>query len=308
MKEKIKKTGKFAIAKGKFILMLVGILILALLIKKVGVGELLEIIKGMNPFYIVLAIVPWILTLVIGAYRLKKLVKADIGFFEMFRIYCYGYLLNYASPIQGFGAGAKIAMLKMKKVKISKSSASVGSEIGYDVLFTLAIVVVFFVYNLNFVAEQLKKVLNVNLIIAAAIIALVLLAAAWLLRKRQFVKEFFEHFFSSFRLKRMVKLMPATFFLWLLPACVIYLFFIAVNSPISYWIVLGSISAGFIFGLASFIPGGLGIRDAITAYLYSLSGIPIETTISIAIFNRFFTLGSVLIIVMVLKIYETMSS
>lgn len=304
MKDKIKKTGKFALRKGKFVLMLVGILILALLIKKVGVKELFDIISRMNPLYVLLALIPWILTLVFGAYRLKRIVKAKISSYEMFKIFCYGYLLNYASPIQGFGAGAKIAMLKMKKVKISKSSASVSSEIGYDIIFALAIVIIFFIYHLNFLVEQLRKALNMDLIIAAGIIFAVLLVIALSLRKKEFVKEFFEHFSASFRLKNMKRLMPATLFMWVLPSLSVYLFFIAVGSPIPYWIVLGSICVGFIFGLASLIPGGLGIRDAITAYVYSLSGISLETTISIAIFNRFFTILTVLLIIIILKVYE----
>lgn len=308
MKERLRKTGKFAIRKGKFILMLAGILILALLIKKVGLRELWEIVKGMNPAYVALALVPWILTLVVGAYRLKRLVKADISFFEIFRIYCYGYLLNYASPIQGFGAGAKIAMLKMKKVKISRSSASVSSEIGYDIMLTLAIVLIFFVYHLDFVAAQLKQVLNVKVLFAGIIIVIALLTAALFLRKHKFVREFFMHLAGSFRLRRMAKLMPATFFLWVLPATTIYFFFLAVNAPVSPWIVLGSICIGFIFGLASFIPGGLGIRDAITAYVYTLSGVSLHTTISVAIFNRFFTIMVVALVVVLLKVYEPFRS
>src|SRR3989344_4402986 len=139
MREKIKKTGKFMLRKGKLTLMLIGVIILALLIRKAGIAELLGIIRQMNPFYVIIALIPWLLTLVFGAYRLKHIVDSKLSFFEIFRIYCYGYLLNYASPMQGFGAGAKIAMLKMKKVKFSKSSASISSELAYDILFTLII-------------------------------------------------------------------------------------------------------------------------------------------------------------------------
>ncbi|MFC1729997.1 YbhN family protein [candidate division KSB1 bacterium] len=304
MDERIKKTGKFAIAKGKFLLMLVGLLILVLLIKKVGLAQLMSIVNEMNPIYVLIAAVPWIFTMFAGAYRLKKLVSADINFFEIFKIYCYGFLLNYASPIQGFGAGAKIAMLKMKKVKVSKSSASVGSEIGYDILFSLAVVMIFFVYHVDFLINQLKEVLNLNLIYIGLIILLMLIVAAGILRKHKFVVEFFEHLIGSFKLNKMKKLLPVTLLMWVLPATVIYLLFIAAGSPISYWIALGSICIGFIFGLASFIPGGLGVRDAITAYVYSLSGVPLDMTISIAIFNRFFTIGIVLLVVIFLKAYE----
>lgn len=304
MKESIKKTTRFAISKAKFVLMFVGLLILVLLIRKVGLNESIRIIKGMNPAYLIVALIPWVLTLVFGAYRLKRLVKADIGFYEMFRIYCYGYLLNYASPIQGFGAGAKIAMLRMKKVKISKSSASVGSEIAYDLIFTAVIVLIFFAYHFQFVYEQLKKVLNAELAVFGAAVIIAVLTAVFLLRKRVFFREFFEHMFDSFRIKDMLHLMPVTALLWILPSIVIYMFFIAAGSPISFWIVLGSISIGFIFGLATFVPGGLGVRDAITAYIYSVSGASINTTISIAIFNRVYTMATVLLIVVLIKVFD----
>lgn len=304
MKEAMKRTGKFAVRKGKFILMLAGIVILALLIKKVGVNELLGIVRQMNPFYIVIALIPWLLTLVFGAYRLKHIVDSDLSYFEIFRIYCYGYLLNYASPIQGFGAGAKIAMLKMKNIKFSKSSASISSELAYDILFTAMISFIFFVYHLDFIVSQLRGVLNVKLFLLAAAIAVILLCAAFYFRKNAFVREFFSHLRGTFRLKRVMYIAPYTFFTWILPSIVIYLLFIAVNAKISLWIILGSISIGFILGLASFIPGGLGVRDAITAYIYSISGVPIGTTISVAIFNRIFTMATVLMVVFLIKVQE----
>ncbi|PIN86265.1 hypothetical protein COV19_05645 [Candidatus Woesearchaeota archaeon CG10_big_fil_rev_8_21_14_0_10_44_13] len=304
MKERLKRTGRIVVSKGKFVLMLAGILILGLLIKKVGVRELWDIIRGMNPFYVMLAVVPWVLTLFSGAYRLKHIVDSDLSFFEVFRIYIYGYLLNYASPIQGFGAGAKIAMLKMKKIKISRSSASVSSEIAYDIILTLVIASVFFLYHINFVVTQLDGMLNTKLFIAAGVIVVFVLVMMWFFRKNDFVREFFSHLRETFRLRRVRYIAPATFFSWILPAITIYLFFVAAGIKVSFWVVLGSICIGFILGLASFIPGGLGIRDAITAYIYSISGAPLETTISIAIFNRFFTIGTVLLMVLGIKVKE----
>ena len=304
MKERTKKTGRVIVSKLKFILMFVGILILALLIKKAGLTKLWGTIIGMSPFYIMLAVLPWVLTMVLGAYRLKKIVNSKISFFDIFKIYSYGYLLNYASPVQGFGAGAKIAMLKMKNVKISKSSASVSSEIVYDIMLTLVVIILFFIYHINFLLDQLSSIVNLKLFFAGILAVLVLLAAAWFLRKKEFVKEFLEHLTGTFGFKNMAYLMPLTFLIWLLPAVTIYIIFIAAKAPIGLWIALGSLSMGFIFGLASFIPGGLGVRDAIMAYVYSLSGVSLETTISVTVFFRFFTIGIVLLVVILIKLYE----
>lgn len=308
MKDKIKKaahrTGKFAISKGKFIMMFVGIAILVLLIQKVGLSELIGVWDSMNKFYVMLALVPWMLTLVFSAYRLKRIVNSDICFFDMFKIYIYGYLLNYASPIQGFGAGAKIAMLKMKNVKISRSSASVSSEIAYDILLTAVIAAIFFVYHINFLLTRLKGIVNTDLMLFGAAIILMFAIAAFILRKNRFVKEFSSHLLDSFSMKNMASIMPLTLFSWILPSLMIYLFFIAIGADVGFLVILGSLSISFILGLATFIPGGLGIRDAITAYICSISNVPIETTISIALFNRFFTIGTVLIMVVCIKIYE----
>lgn len=305
MKERIIKTGKFAFSKGKFVLMLAGIVILLLLIQKVGLDELLAVWNSMNKFYVLLAVIPWVLTIVFGAYRLKKIVNSDIGFFEIFKIYSYGYLLNYASPIQGFGAGAKIAMLRMKNVKISKSSASISSEIGYDIILTLVIAAAFLAYHLNFVKEQIGTLIDVRLIAVGFIIILAATIVLFLFRKKVFIKEFFSHILICFKPKNMLYIMPLTMLQWLLPSLVIWLFFIASGSPISLWIVIGSLAIGFILGMASFIPGGLGVRDAITAYIYTISSVSIEKAIAIAIFNRFFTIGSVLLIVIFIKISDS---
>lgn len=302
MKEKIIKTGKFAFSKGKFVLMLVGILILLLLIRKVGLDELLAVWNSMNKFYVLLAVVPWVLTIIFGAWRLKKIVNSDIGFFEIFKIYSYGYLLNYASPIQGFGAGAKIAMLRMKKVKVSRSSASIGSEIAYDILVTLLISAIFFIYHIRFLAEQLNGLMNFKLMAIGAVIVIGLAVAAYILRKKEFVRDFFSHLIGSFSLKNMASIFPLTLIIWVLPAIVVYLLFAAAGAKIGLWVILSSLSIGFLLGLATFVPGGLGVRDAITAYIYSISDVPLDMTISIAIFNRFFTIGVVVLICIAINI------
>ena len=295
---------QFFLSKVKFVMMIVGIIILALLVRSIGWPQFVGVVHSFDLWIVALAAIPWLLTLCFGALRLKSLIRSHLTFLEVFRIFVYGYLLNYASAIQGIGAGAKVGLLKLKKISIGKSSASVGLEIVYDIIITLIISCVFFIYHIDFVLEKIKPLVNVTLFVVAALVLIIMIIALFITRKNMHVTEFITHFFSALRWSHLIRLLPLSLLLWILPSVMMILFFYAAGYPVTFWLALSAVSMSFILGLVSLIPGGLGVRDAILAYVYSLAGIPLEVTISIAVFNRVFTIGTVLGIIILIKGYD----
>ena len=300
----MRRINKFLLQKLKFVMMLVGIIILALLVRSIGWSRLVDIVSGMSIPLVLLALLPWVITLALGAYRLKLLARTDIPLFDIFTIYIYSYLLNYASAIQGVGTGAKIGLLRMKKISIAKSSASISLEIFYDLLLTVLVSLVFFAYHITFVLEKIRPLVNTSLFVLAGILAAGACMLLFIMRKNPHVVEFMAHFMHAFTWKRFVRFFPITAVIWVMPSLMTLLFFKAAGFDVSFMLALSAVSLAFVLGLFSLIPGGLGVRDAIMAYVYLLSGIPLDITISISLFNRVFTIGVTFLIMCAIKLPE----
>ncbi|GAX62986.1 integral membrane protein [Candidatus Scalindua japonica] len=66
--------------------------------------------------------------------------------------------------------------------------------------------------------------------------------------------------------------------------------------------ILFATTAAFILGLISFVPGGLGVRDAISAFVLHLSGLEAEMAISITLINRVIGICTVLVILTMINL------
>jgi uncharacterized membrane protein YbhN (UPF0104 family)/ubiquinone/menaquinone biosynthesis C-methylase UbiE len=293
------------IKKGlKFLLMLAGLLIIVVLLKTIGLSTFINNIKSMNPPLILLSLIPWFLALFFGAFRLKKILNENISMKDALQIYFSGFLLNYASFVQGFGAGAKVIMLKVKKVPIAKSTASVSSELLYDIFFSIIVAVIFSIYHLSFVIEQIKEITSSYLLFTLAIVAAVLILLIILLKNNSHVREYLKHIKTNFNLKNISLFLPITFLSWFMTSTTIFLFFKALNVNINIGIIMGGLTISFLLGLVSFIPGGLGVRDIIVSYIYSLAGVSLETAISVALFSRVYGIISVALFLFIINILK----
>jgi uncharacterized membrane protein YbhN (UPF0104 family) len=287
--------------KLKFLLMLIGLLIIGGLLKTIGLSNFINTIKDMNPYLILLSLIPWFLALLFGAYRLKTILKENISIKDSLKIYFSGFLLNYASFVQGFGAGAKVIMLKRRKIPISKSTASISAELLYDIFLSAIVAVIFSIYHFNFVIEQTRNLFSsyYSFALILAIVALILLII--FLKKNEHMKEYLKYLKTNFNLKNMGTFLPITFLSWIMTSTAVFLFFRALGIDVSLWIILGGLTISFLLGLVSFIPGGLGVRDVIVSYIYSLAGISLETAISVALFSRVYGILSVSLFLIIIR-------
>jgi len=289
--------------KIKFALLFLGIIILIFLIRKSGINVFLDIFTKLNWFYIIIAILLWIVVIILAAYRFHVIVNSELIFRESYKIYIYGFLSNYASFFQGLGMGVKVGLLKMKKVSITKSMATVTSELFYDIILSFFIVIVFFLdYSVPIIA-QIKKIFNYHFFIYLIIIIPVAILIIWLF-KNKYIKQYFYEVKERFNLKYIKIVLPLTILIWLINSITVLLYFKALNINITPWIILGGLASAFLFGLVSFIPGGLGVREGISSYIYSLSGVPLETTIPVTVINRIFGIFTVIILVIITKTQE----
>jgi glycosyltransferase 2 family protein len=284
----------------KFVLFALGILIIFLLLRKTGLNNFYDVIKGLSIPLLFFAFLSWIANLVSSTFRFKKILDPKIKFIELMKIQLWGFLLNYAAAIQGVGLGAKAGLLKQRKIKISHSLGSIGSEIIYDIISAAFITIVFSLINIKSLST-LAQSINFKLIIVACFVLLIFVSIMIFSRKNHHISEILSKLKNSFNSKKVVTYLSISFAIWALSALKTFFIFKAAEINISYLVVLSTVCVGFIFGLISMIPGGIGVREFIWAHIYSLVGVPINAAISVVVFDRVFSILSLFIIVISLE-------
>jgi uncharacterized membrane protein YbhN (UPF0104 family) len=211
-------------------------------------------------------------------------------------IYLYGVILNYASAIQGLGIGAKMGLLKLNQVKVSKSAASISLEIIFDIIFAGS---VFIIFTLSYHDLIVTKFGSANRFFVLGLVAGILcIVGAIFLRKIDFFRHFLGHITEAFKMQRALSSFILTALIWLLGALLMYCLVLATGNQINFLIILYATSSAFILGLISFVPGGLGVRDAISAFVLNLSGLELNVSISVSLINRILSIITVLVILM----------
>ena len=294
--------------KGKYILSLIGCFILYLVIRKAGWSNIVEILSTMSPSFLCLAILAWILNLIIGTLRFKRFLSTDLRFLEIFEVYLYGFLLNYAAAIQGLGIGARVGMLKMKKVRISKSSAGIGTEIIYDIILSIFICIIGILIFGKLIIKDILETLNLGFFILPVILVVLILVILWFLRKNRFIENFIKNVLKSFSLKNLVKNSLITLGLYSVAVIMVFLVYRSTGISINPLLLLFASRISYLLGLLSLIPGGLGVRDVVTGYVCSLAGIPISITLSITVIARFICLIVIIAMLLMIGVFKKMQN
>ena len=287
-------------------MIIIGVIIFAFFIKKIGVSDFLEIIKNINFLWILIALFLWIIHLLLVVYRFKSFmgIKKELSYYHVFKTYLQGFLLNYASAIQGIGIGAKIVLFKAHDIPVSKTSSSLTLEIIYDLAFSALFSLVFILFFrksfLSYFDSSIKSIVIILIVLAAIIFIYVLLK-----KKLTFLKEYFSHIKEHLIHKRnFTKATWLTIASWIIVLLVNFFVVMALGEIINPFIILGGLTIGMIIGMISFIPGGLGVREGVYGYVYSLSGVALNITLASAIVSRIISVGSVLLLLIIFEIVE----
>lgn len=287
-----------------FIMFIIGLILLGFLIKNVGMHKFVDIFLTIPLKYLLYFTIVWIGVLIIGTLRLNILLHTDVGFFSLFKIYTYSFLLNYASVIQGIGIGAKIGMLKTKKVDISESVVGITSEIGYDIITAILIVVASVAYYGAGIILDTVKIVKKEVLIVPLLFLIIALIGLYILRKSKFVQQYIENIIKNITPKKIAMGIFLTLLMKIGGALILIILFTALKIKISFILVLFGTAIGFLVSLITFIPGGIGIRETIWAYVYTLSGIDISITSSVAVITRILSVLIVIIVVVLFICYS----
>ncbi len=271
-----------------------GIIILSLFIYKINID--LTALQTANKTLIIAAILTLLLQTLIRAFRwsyITRIFTQKATFIHASKIYYIGQLLNEIAP-QGTGDITK-AYLSNKSYKtktksilmpiterISDISALVLGSIliiytlplnlsKYHSNIAIVIAVLAIIYTTSLKPKYLEKILNVALRI--------------LTKSQKNIKKG-ELNWRDLSKKNIITIASLTTSCWLLEALAHQQIIHSLGYTIAYQQILAIVCFSWLISIPAFLPGGIGVREIIYAYLLSLTGIPLTTATLIAVTYR----------------------
>ncbi len=274
----------------RFALVVAAVSLLLHMISKVGMGQIVQYLSNLHPGWLALTFVFMAVNISFATLRFRCLITSELPFVYFLEVFLASFLLNYAAMVQGLGLGAKIGMLKTRHVPISQSSAGIWLEISLDILICSSMVVVFLFLEIGPTPQSL-----LIFAIPLAIVAVVSIAFRLV---RRFPGRFAvaDQFLSAFRdVSSLPRLSSALFYsagIWVSTGVGLYCMLNSVQSaaPTDLGLSILAMTSGFLTGLVSLIPGGIGVRELTWSYVVSQGGYPLALAGLAAILYRLFAI------------------
>lgn len=281
------------------VLLVTVVVVLAGMVVKFGVGNFLRLAVGLSPAWVLLTLATIIANFLFAARRYQMLVAGDLPFLRVLDTIMVSFLLNYASMVQGLGIGAKVGMMKVDGIRASRSIAGIFSEIVFDLLFAVGVGIVFW-----FVANDPLRVLRDMPPVFTAMMAILLGVAIVIglvtLRFSSFLQDVVTQLGDIVRSGRLVGVMLTTAGIWIAAGLGFYCMLNALEngSTASLFLCIFAITTGFVTGLVSMIPGGIGVREVTWAYIVSLAGVPLAEAGMVAVLYRILSIAVIVLVLL----------
>lgn len=285
------------------ILRIIGIGIFILLIMKVKPSNILPIL-GEIPFAYLAGIILLVMNFYfLVAYRLKRMSLTNLDYIKVLDIWVKSGLLSFITGFRGAALGAKVGFLKLKGNKVSNSLAMVSLELLYDMAFSFAVAIAFLIMNDALLKERLPYIGNSKIIAVILVACLLVLVISLYYRKNSFLREYINILSTSFKKENFLVNIILTLGIWIGNALIMFLYFRALGHQIGLWTSMAAVCIGSIVGLLSFIPSGIGVYEITSSSILSLSGIPLDSALSVTILMRFISIIIALSILVFINVF-----
>lgn len=276
------------------IVFVVGLTVATLALWLTGVlGDTWVGLKNAKPLPLVLVVLVGMLSPLVHALRWKVVMRSldvELTLGEACDITVSSSLVNYASP--GFvGASAKAVLANQtRSVRYSSSALAIGFEHTLDLLMMAisAAIVVLIIGPEAFreAASPLQGLASFGV----ALIVLGVLAVALILAWKLGAIRYLRGMVSSARLLGTQVNIPVvgalTLLYWLLQVIVGALMFWALDIDLVVIDVLAIVTVPGIAGMLAPLPGGLGVKEAVTIALTTVTGASAATLVTLALVQR----------------------
>ena len=276
--------------KSKFLRIFISVTILIFLIYKIGTKRIVETISQFNAAYMIPILIVTFLANLLGTYKLILLIKSlkiHISFLKLYHLNFLSWCLSLFIPGR-IGELFIVYFLKKERIELGVGSAIVIADklIGVIVTFALAIGGMFLFFSIN---QSIKMTLTVLLGLVIFIYILISNLGRNLIRK--FILKKWESKFAGFSktlfflMKKHKGILAYNFILslikWVLSSFVLYILFISFGQKVPVLMVAIVTATLAITSLIPITTNGLGVKESVGVFIFTLIGIPTEITISV---------------------------
>jgi hypothetical protein len=269
--------------------LLLGVLILAILIYKVGVKEIYETLISINLSFLFVVIVVNFIPFFIATLNLKLLIDGikKISFFKLLKYYILSWSVGLFVPGR-LGEFSLIYFLRKEDIDIGKGTVvAVIDKLITAVTLSFLTIAAFFVFFTAAEVVKLVGFLFVGFLLFLFFIVTEMgrgLIKKFILRKfADKFKGFSETFFFYFKKKKKVLLINffLTFIKWVLNAVIISILFLAFGVSIDFYYVLLVTSTTIIISLIPISISGLGVKESAAVLLFGQIGVSASVVVSV---------------------------
>ena len=289
----------------RYVLVAASLTVLFYLISQVGLKQVFLHLSKMHLGWLSATFTCMVLVLCFATLRYRCLIATKLPFTALLEVILASFVLNYAAMVQGLGLGAKVAMLKTRQVPVSYSSAGIWLEICLDILVCSAIVVVLLL-------TMFESSTNSFVLVAIPLIFIAAVSLVFFILHRNpgrfaIVDQFIAAFREVSSVSRLSSALMYTIGIWMSGAGGFYCLLNALQSGVAADLGLSvlAITSGFLTGLVSMVPGGIGVRELTWSYVVSQGGYPLELAGLAAILNRLFSILTVSVMLFALSLTKT---
>jgi|TARA_R110002073_G_scaffold129760_8_gene276163 uncharacterized membrane protein YbhN (UPF0104 family) len=292
----------------RYALLSLSVSLLLYLIVQAGVDEILLRLSEVHIGWLLLTFACMWGNLCSAALRYQCLLATRVSFLRVLEVIMASFLLNYGSMVQGLGLGAKVGILKARQIPVSQSSAGIWLEVCLDVLICSSIVTVFL-----FVAVE-RDSNSGNIFIIPLLFVLAASVTIAIIYRLSGRFELIGNFLIALRevasLDRLSRALIFTVGNWLTAAAGLYCMLntLQTNAGAELGLSLLAMTSGFLTGLISMVPGGIGVRELTWSYVVSQGAYPFELAGLAAILYRILTIFLVSLTLAVTTLRESRES
>jgi len=254
--------------------------------------KVLQILASSNLYFVALGFLFWFLGAIVRSLRWQKLLKVsnvNLSFKDTLHVYIPSLFISNISPAKSGDALRPFLLKGMKNKSVAKSLPSVFVERILDI----AVLIIFSLFGIFYFGKSIVS----YFVISIFIYLIVFVFGSWILISEKRTKIFLEKFlflfkkiktFRKFVLKvdkfsrtlsssflkyksfgKFFSSLILTFFVWFIEGIILWIAFKTINIEVSFFVCLFSISISVLVSVITFLPGGLGINEAIILLIFS---------------------------------------
>ena len=309
--------------KKLFFPILLVVVVITILIKFSELREIGQLFRQAKWYWLILAFGSQILNFFLQAtvYRstFKILKIPSFSFLKLVRIGITVMFLSFSIPSLGFaGYLWFLKLLKKQNIKEGKVLLSIVIELicYYAAFFFLIILsLIYLFFKLGDIGHTQKiAVVGFGLILSFILFAIYFFVGkkerahkrvVWLaervdkaedgVRQEDRIRELLDDFYKDLswlknNKRKILRPTAIQFSRFLSDGLTIFLLFLAFGSLVPVGLGVVAFAFGRLFGLISFIPGGLGAFDAAMVLIFNSLGVSLELSLSVMLLYRFFSL------------------